>query len=230
MKKQISPKIVSFTQLNFLKKYLTGLIFAILVICFAIAFYAFSWTGPGNAPPICPSGEPGCDAPINIGGTFQYKSGALGIGGVFRAYSNAIIDGDVGIGTTSPNATLEVKGTMKVFGAWSSPIIKTGTAAQTDVPVTQATTDGFFIGLAYLTSGNGDWGAHITGYSDSNPDPGTIRGYASVSRSRDNLNARSRANSFTTPVKKDEYYKATYTRDYNTPSVTRTYYRIPLGD
>ena len=84
MKKQISPKIVS-------------LIFSILVICFAIAFYAFSWTGP-TAPP--PGGN--VDPPINIGGTSQYKSGALGIGGVFHAYSNAIIDGKVGIGTTDP--------------------------------------------------------------------------------------------------------------------------------
>ena len=103
MKKQISPKIVS-------------LIFAILVICFAIAFYAFSWTGPGNAPPICPSGEPGCDAPINIGGTSQYKSGALGIGGVFHAYSNAIIDGKVGIGTTIPSRKLHVAGNVRITG------------------------------------------------------------------------------------------------------------------
>ena len=35
MKKQISPKIVS-------------LIFAILVICFAIAFYVVAWEEPGS--------------------------------------------------------------------------------------------------------------------------------------------------------------------------------------
>ena len=103
MKKQISSKTIS-------------LIFAIFVICFAIAFYAFSWTGPSTAPPICPSGEPGCDAPINIGGASQYKSGALGIGGVFRAYSNAIIDGNVGIGTTSPSQKLDVSGQIHATG------------------------------------------------------------------------------------------------------------------
>jgi len=92
MKKQISPKIVS-------------LIFAILVICFAVAFYAFSWTGPTALPP-----DDNVPPPINVGGTGQYKSGALGIGGVFRAYSNAIINGDVGIGTSAPSTKLEIKG------------------------------------------------------------------------------------------------------------------------
>jgi len=92
MKKQVSYKIVS-------------LVFGIIVICFAIAFYAFGWTGPTALPP-----DNNVKPPINTGGTGQYKSGALGIGGVFHAYSNAIIDGSVGIGTLAPSKKLEVVG------------------------------------------------------------------------------------------------------------------------
>jgi len=92
MKKQVSYKIVS-------------LVFGIMVICFAVAFYAFGWTGPTASPP-----NLNVDPPINVGGTGQYKSGALGIGGAFRAYSNAIIDGNVGIGTPAPSKKLEVVG------------------------------------------------------------------------------------------------------------------------
>lgn len=92
MKKQVSPKVVA-------------LVFGIIVICFAIAFYAFSWTGPTALPP-----DDNVPPPINTGGTGQYKSGALGIGGAFRAYSNAIIDGSVGIGTLAPSTKLEIQG------------------------------------------------------------------------------------------------------------------------
>ncbi len=87
MKKQISYKIVS-------------LVFSILVLCFAIAFYAVGWDEPGTPPP---GGN--VDAPLNTGDTAQYKIGPLRIGGVFQTDSQtvlAVLGGNVGIGTTDP--------------------------------------------------------------------------------------------------------------------------------
>jgi len=38
------------------------------------------WQGPPDAPPNCVSGYPGCDAPINVGGEEQTRTGRLRIG------------------------------------------------------------------------------------------------------------------------------------------------------
>lgn len=37
------------------------------------------WTAPVSAPPTCASGNPGCDAPLNVSGTRQHKEGHLDI-------------------------------------------------------------------------------------------------------------------------------------------------------
>ncbi len=46
----------------------------------AIGVYAANWTPPGSIPPLCPDGAPGCDAPVNVGGTLQKKEGGLKTG------------------------------------------------------------------------------------------------------------------------------------------------------
>ena len=96
MKKQISYKIVS-------------LVFSILVICFAIAFYTLAdWQEPKESQP---GGN--VDPPINIGGDFQTKQGPLAVHGVFDAHSTVLLasqGGNVGIGTTEPSKKLEVVG------------------------------------------------------------------------------------------------------------------------
>jgi hypothetical protein len=70
-----------------------------------------AWTQPPASPPNCPSGQPGCDTPVHVGSTTQAKSGALGVGGVFQTNSStylAAVNGNVGIGTTSPTHKLDV--------------------------------------------------------------------------------------------------------------------------
>ncbi|HOF42862.1 MAG TPA: hypothetical protein PLF86_03350, partial [Candidatus Moranbacteria bacterium] len=77
--------------------------------------FAKAWTEPTA---IAPNGNVG--APINTGDNSQYKAGAFGIGKVLRGYSNAIFDGNVGIGTTSPGAKLDVQNSVLV--QYSSPV------------------------------------------------------------------------------------------------------------
>ena len=67
-----------------------------------------NWTAPLSVPPTCNAGDPGCDAPLNVGPSTQLKLGALGVNGVFRAFSDAFFSGRVGIGNTTPAARLVV--------------------------------------------------------------------------------------------------------------------------
>jgi len=93
MKKQISYKIVS-------------LVFSILVICFAIAFYVIAWDEPTDSPP---GGY--IPAPLNTGIDGQSKEGGLLLGNSDTVTNGLIVRyGNVGIGTTSPSKKLEVVG------------------------------------------------------------------------------------------------------------------------
>ncbi len=90
-----------------------SLIIGISLSVFAINLVVFAFTGPSQDPPGCPTGEPGCDAPLHVGIAGQVKDGPLGIEGAFRAYSNLIVDGNVGIGTASPSHKLDVIGRIR---------------------------------------------------------------------------------------------------------------------
>ncbi|MDP3990765.1 MAG: hypothetical protein Q8P63_00445 [Candidatus Nealsonbacteria bacterium] len=94
MQKQISPKIIALT-------------FGILVISFLAAFYVVAWQEPTQAPP-------GGNAlpPLNAGNIGQSKEGGL-ILNTGGAGIGLIVDGgSVGIGTTEPDAKLEVAGNI----------------------------------------------------------------------------------------------------------------------
>lgn len=86
-----------------------------IISAMAVAGLAYAaWVEPGTTPP----GD-NVAAPVNIGATTQYKSGALGIGGVFATDIDtflALLGGRVGIGTANPGAKLEVAGQIKITG------------------------------------------------------------------------------------------------------------------
>jgi len=75
----------------------------IVALLFLAGFAAWAWTEPTVAPP---SGN--VEPPINTGSASQIKAGALGVGGVLQAFSNLIVNGNVGIGTTNPSQSLDI--------------------------------------------------------------------------------------------------------------------------
>ena len=109
MKKQVSYKIVS-------------LAFGVLVICFAVGFYIFAWTEPTTTPP---GGN--VPAPLNVSNIGQPKMGGLalntGVDGIISSdgAQNGLLvyEGNVGIGTVSPQNRLDIEGSMAVGTTYS---------------------------------------------------------------------------------------------------------------
>ncbi len=111
----MSPKIPK-TLLNFMSTKKTFFIFlsaTFLTLALSISFQSLlaAWTAPLASPPGCTAGNPGCDAPLNIGPLMQVKSGALWLNtNGISPYGLIIEKGNVGIGTTSPATKLAVDG------------------------------------------------------------------------------------------------------------------------
>jgi hypothetical protein len=88
------------------------LILALLLVVGIGTVYG-DWTNPPGSPPTCPSGTPGCDAPLHIGIQGQVRQAGLTV----AAGSNpsnpgflgfSVLNGNVGIGTSAPTSKLEV--------------------------------------------------------------------------------------------------------------------------
>lgn len=86
----------------------TNLFYALTVISLSTLIVVSVVYAVWTEPPLPPPGG-NASEPLNISTTTQSKAGALGIGGVFRAYSDAIFDGNVGIGTTTSTEKLIVQ-------------------------------------------------------------------------------------------------------------------------
>ena len=111
--------------------------------------------------------------------------------------------GNVGIGTTNPQATLDVSGTVKMFGSWQTMANNT---------VYQASTDGFVMGNGYNQRSN----IPVTIYTDANNPPTTIRARGGTWAEYGD------GYSFAmSPVKKGDYWKVT--------NATTSVYWLPLG-
>jgi hypothetical protein len=94
LKKQVSPKIVA-------------IVFAVIVVCFAIVVYVSAWTEPSVVPP-----GANVPAPLNISNVGQSKSGGL-ILNTGGTANGLIVDQDnVGIGTITPAALLDIRSTI----------------------------------------------------------------------------------------------------------------------
>lgn len=63
----------------------------VAVLTIGTGYALANWTAPKYPPPTCPTGDPGCDAPINVSKTSQVKSGGLGIGAAFSTRGKTIL-------------------------------------------------------------------------------------------------------------------------------------------
>ena len=140
------------------------------LILFIGVSYVYAWTAPTATPP---AGN--VTGPITTGPVSQYKSGALGVGGLIHGFSTAIFDGSVGIGTTVPVVKLDVNGTVKATGLQlptGAGVGKVLTSDATGVASWGAVSSGDVASYSNLPSGA--W----AGYCESaiQDEGGTIRG------------------------------------------------------
>ena len=109
----------------------------------------------------------------------------------------AFMGGNVGIGTTEPDATLDVDGTVSIFGDWTT----TDSLGNTLVKdaIYKATTDGIVCATVMRTNNN----AYINAYSGPSSSPS----YPESVLTQGLPEGYSRYAAVTLPVKKDDYWR-----------------------
>ena len=100
--------------LSRLKPLLFGLVIG-LTLALGLTVYA-TWSPPTAAPPGCTAGNPGCDAPINVGSEEQRKAGSLVVEGEFSTLSNI-----AAVGSIAAGMDMTIDGSMLVGELASAP-------------------------------------------------------------------------------------------------------------
>ena len=83
------------------------------VVLVAGLSYLQAWTGPpsGSVPPACPTGEVGCDAPVNVSSTAQAKTGSLSLTGA----SGILVASAAIFGAGSPSdSVVDINGAVRL--------------------------------------------------------------------------------------------------------------------
>lgn len=150
--------------------------------------------------------------------TFIRSDGSNGVpslefgAGPNAAHMTILPNGNVGIGTTTPTANLELHGTAKVLGAWDDNTLQPNNAYQ-------ASSDGFVqVQVSVSATSLDKMGAE--GYTDGNASPTTLRAGATA---WSNVNH----NSFTMPVRNGDYWRVIITAQDFSGNITISW--IPLG-
>lgn len=113
-----------------------------LIIGVSTLFVFADWAPPTHAPPNCPSGEPGCDALLNVGPSHQTKLGSVSINTTtitpdpygLDVFGISRFFGNLEIGTLAVPATIKIvdgnQGDGKVLtsnangvGTWKTPTV-----------------------------------------------------------------------------------------------------------
>lgn len=184
-----------------------------LIFVGGLGYASANWTAPLSAPTICVSGNPGCDAPINVSGKLQQKNGSLGLLGLaligdlkfLPTLTTTVTSGQVLMADDSDLPNGKVKwgnatgGGGGGFGVWNDRT-KDGVADTVSFnTVYKAQTDGMV--TAYVNYGSG-WPT-ILGYTDSKSSPTTF--IVGEGPDDDGGNPQS----LTMPVRKSDYWKVT---------------------
>lgn len=130
---------------------------------------AGTWSGPSSAPP-----GANTETPLNVGSLTQTKAGVLNVGGI-RSYVDAVIDGNIDVGTSASSPQLHVfGGNPKLYlQASGAALVDIESGSATQVRGIRFTYPGagfpFSIGQSVTTGGNslGFFNSNIT--SGNNP-------------------------------------------------------------
>lgn len=88
---------------QFSKQFIAKVSVVAVALSLALALnYVYAWTGPSASPP-----GSNVSAPLNVSALTQLKNGPLGVND-FSSFGNAYIQGNLGIGMTSPSQPLHI--------------------------------------------------------------------------------------------------------------------------